>query len=176
MLNPSSPIWPASVGEAEWRIRDVGRTACRGLASSTPPRMESMPSPMGPASTRSGQRQGEKGLACPARSRRDQRRADSRGRPGDILSDGCGGDEPPAADQDAGELSGSEEPVNAVAGDAAEELSSFLDGVEHAVLHGSLGEGRGRPDVIRPSRQLSTVDRVVLTTLRGVAGKREEAT
>ena len=105
-------------------------------------------------------------MACQARSSRDQRRADGRGRPGDILGDGCGRDEPPAANQDAGELSGSEELVNGVAGDAAEELSSFLDGVEHAVLHGSLGEGRGRPDVIRPSRQLSTVDRVVLTTLR----------
>ena len=105
-------------------------------------------------------------MACQARSSRDQRRADGRGRPGDILGDGCGRDEPPAADQDAGKLSGSEEPVNAVAGDAAEELSSFLDGVENAVLHGSLGEGRGRPDVIRPSRQVSTVDRVVLTTLR----------
>jgi hypothetical protein len=105
-------------------------------------------------------------LACQPRSSRDQRRADGRGRPGDILGDGCGRDEPPAADQDAGELSGSEELVNGVAGDAAEELSSFLDGVEHAVLHGSLGEGRGRPDVIRPSRQLIAVGRVVLTTLR----------
>jgi hypothetical protein len=105
-------------------------------------------------------------LACQARSSRDQRRADGRGRPGDILGDGCGRDEPPAADQDAGEFPGTEKPVNGVAGDAAEELSSFLDGVEHAVLHGSLAEGRGRPDVIRPSRQLITVDRVVLTTLR----------
>ena len=75
-------------------------------------------------------------MACEARSRRDQRRADGRGRPGDILGDGRGRDEPPATDQDARELSGSEEPVNGVAGDPAKELSSFLDGVEYAVLHG----------------------------------------
>ena len=93
-------------------------------------------------------------MACQARSSRDQRRADGRRRPGDILGDGCGRDEPPAADQDAGELSGSEELVNGVAGDAAEELSSFLDGVENAVLHGNLGEGPGGPCVIRPSQQL----------------------
>ena len=93
-------------------------------------------------------------MARQARSCRDQRRVNGRGRPGDELGDGCGRDEPPAADQDAGKLSGSEEPVNAVAGDAAEELSSFLDGVENAVLHGTLGEGPGGPCVIRPSQQL----------------------
>jgi len=53
-LNPSSQIWPAFGSEPESRAKDAGRAARRSSCGRTPPRMESMPSPMDPASMRGG--------------------------------------------------------------------------------------------------------------------------
>jgi hypothetical protein len=72
--------------------------------------------------------------------------ADGRGRLGDELGNRSGRDESPAANDDTGELSSPEKPVDGVPGDATEELSSFLDGVKGAVLHGALGAVKRQTD------------------------------
>ena len=66
----------------------------------------------------------------------------SRGRLNELL-DRSAGNEAPAANDDAGELSGPEETVDRVPRNATEELTDFLDGVERAVLHGAVNAVKG---------------------------------
>jgi hypothetical protein len=112
-------------------------------------------------------------LGRQARSRGGQRRAYGSGRPGDELGNRSGGNEAPAANDDAGELSVPEETVDRVPRNTTEELTGFLDRVERAVLHDALGSVKGEPTVCySPIRAVMTVDSVVLTTLRVLQEKR----
>jgi hypothetical protein len=100
--------------------------------------MKSIPSAQRPASTGDRWWQRKNRLGRHARSCGGQRRASGRGRPSDELGNRSGGNEAPAANDDTGELAGPKETVDRVPRDAPEELTGFLDGVERAVLHGTL--------------------------------------
>jgi hypothetical protein len=129
--------------------------------------MRSIPSAHRPVSTGGRQWQGKNRLGREARSCGGKRGADGRGRPGDELGNRGRGNEAPAANDDAGELAGPKETVDRVPGDATEELTGFLDGVERAVLHDALGTVKGEPAVCySPISAVMTVDTAPWTTLR----------
>ena len=90
-----------------------------------------------------------------ARSCGGERRVDGRGRPGDELGNRSGGNEAPAANDDAGELAGAKETVDSVPRNAAEQRSGFLDRVERAVLHGAASAVMGEPDRMLFGHQVS---------------------
>jgi hypothetical protein len=106
--------------------------------------------------------QGNNRLGRQARSCGGERRANGRGRPGDELGNRSGGNEAPAANDDAGELAGPKETVDRVPRDTTEELTGFLDGVERAVLHDALTMVKGEPTVCySPIRAVITGESVV---------------